>query len=104
MQTTFCKETSRHECVKSYAGGGLFCQYKMMQKCWKMIETLAYGYSFESTLSYQMNTNITDALQKCLYPCALDERSINIGRVKHGIAVPIASLPFMHPPALDRGL
>ena len=26
-----------------------FAQYKMMQKSWKMIETLANGYSSEST-------------------------------------------------------
>ena len=25
-----------------------FCQHKMMQKTWKMTETLAYGYSAES--------------------------------------------------------
>ena len=32
-----------------YTAGGLFGQYKMMQKNWKMIETMAYGYSSEST-------------------------------------------------------
>ena len=32
-----------------YAGGGLFGKYKMMQKNWKMTETLAYGYPSEST-------------------------------------------------------
>ena len=26
-----------------------FGQYKMMQKSWNMIETLAHGYSYEST-------------------------------------------------------
>ena len=30
-----------------YAVAGLFCQYEMMQKCWKIIETLARGYSSE---------------------------------------------------------
>ena len=32
-----------------YAVGGYFGQYKMMQKSWKMTETLAYGYLSEST-------------------------------------------------------
>ena len=32
-----------------YAGGGLFYQYKMMQKTLKMTETLANWYSSEST-------------------------------------------------------
>ena len=31
------------------AAGGLFGQYKMMQKSWQMTETLANGYSSEST-------------------------------------------------------
>ena len=33
----------------SYAAGGKFGKYKMVQKTWKMAETLAYGYSSEST-------------------------------------------------------
>ena len=32
-----------------YAAGGRFGQYEMMQKPWKMTETLASGYSSEST-------------------------------------------------------
>ena len=33
-----------------YVAGGWFCHYKMMPiKNWKMIETLAPGYSYEST-------------------------------------------------------
>ena len=32
-----------------YAAGGLFCQYKMMQKNEKVTKTLAHGYSSEST-------------------------------------------------------
>ena len=35
--------------LNPYAGGGLFGQYKMMQKKGKVTETLAYGYSYEST-------------------------------------------------------
>ena len=31
------------------AASGYFCQYKMMQNTWEMAETLAYGYSSEST-------------------------------------------------------
>ena len=34
--------------IYPYAAGGLFCQYKMMQKTLKMTETMAYGYSSES--------------------------------------------------------
>ena len=32
-----------------FAAGGKFSQYKIMQKGWKMTETLANGYSSEST-------------------------------------------------------
>ena len=32
-----------------YAAGGKLSQYKMMQKTWRMTETLANGYSSEST-------------------------------------------------------
>ena len=32
--------------INSYAAGGYFYQYKMMQKSWKMTETLTYGYSY----------------------------------------------------------
>ena len=40
-----------HTCrpINSYAADGYFGQYKMMQKSWKMIETLANGYSSERT-------------------------------------------------------
>ena len=34
--------------VNPYAADGYFGQYKMMLKTWKMTETLAYGYSYES--------------------------------------------------------
>ena len=43
-----------------YAAGGLFGQYQMMQKSWKMTETLAHGYSYVSTqqeLSYEYQYN-----------------------------------------------
>ena len=36
-----------------YAAGGLFGQYKLVQKICKMTETLAYGYSSESINEYQ---------------------------------------------------
>ena len=32
-----------------YAAGGYFVQYKNMLKSWKMTETLANGYSYESS-------------------------------------------------------
>ena len=60
-------------------------QYKIMQKTWKIIETLAYGYSSESTwweLSYEcQHDRVSDVFQKYLHPCSLDESSLSIGRV-----------------------
>ena len=35
--------------INPYAAGGYFGRYKMMQKSWKITETLANGYSSEST-------------------------------------------------------
>ena len=35
--------------INPYAADGYFGQYNMIQKNWKMIETLANGYSSEST-------------------------------------------------------
>ena len=35
--------------LNPYAAGCYFGQYKMMQKPWKMTETLAYAYKSEST-------------------------------------------------------
>ena len=35
--------------VNPYAAGGYFDPYEMMQKSWKMTETLTNGYSSEST-------------------------------------------------------
>ena len=36
--------------VNSYAAGGKFGQYKMMQNTWEMSETLAHGYLSECSL------------------------------------------------------
>ena len=47
-----------------------------------MTETLAYGYSSESTqleLSNDYPQGL-DGFQKSLHPCALDESSLSIGR------------------------
>ena len=41
--------------LNPYAAGGLFGHYKMMQKSWKMTETLANGYSSERTQREQSN-------------------------------------------------
>ena len=41
--------------LNPYAAGGYFGQYKMMQKFWEMTETLANGYSSESTQQEQSN-------------------------------------------------
>ena len=50
----------------------------MMEKSWKMTETLAYGYSSES---YLMNTNMTglDGVQIYLRPCSFDGNILSIG-------------------------
>ena len=50
-----------------------------------MTETLAYGYSYESTQrelsnEYQQD-RVSNGFQKSLHSCALDERSLSIGRV-----------------------
>ena len=37
-----------YKCFNPYDAGGLFGQYKMMQNTWRMMETLAHGYSSES--------------------------------------------------------
>ena len=34
---------------QDYAAGGYLGQYKMMQKSWKITETMVNGYSYEST-------------------------------------------------------
>ena len=41
--------------INPYAACGFFGHHKMMQKTWKMTETLAYGYSSESTLRELFN-------------------------------------------------
>ena len=35
--------------INPYAAGGKFGKYRLMQKIWKMTETMAYGYSYESS-------------------------------------------------------
>ena len=44
-----CEHFLIHYMVNPYAAGGLFGQNNMMQKSRKMTETLANGYSYEST-------------------------------------------------------
>ena len=44
----FCRWYA-HLNINPYAAGGEFGQFKMMQKTWKMTETLAHGYSSKST-------------------------------------------------------
>ena len=59
---------------------------KLYKKNLKMTETLANGYSSESTRRELSNvyTNMTGFgwFSKILCPCALDESSLSIGRVK----------------------
>ena len=42
-------EAATGDCVNPYAAGGLFGKYKIMRKSWEMAQTLANGYSSEST-------------------------------------------------------
>ena len=50
-----------------------------------MIETLAHGYSYESTQRELSNmTGFLDVIQKSLNSCALNESSLSIGRVDIG--------------------
>ena len=50
-----------------------------------MIETLAHGYSSESTQQVLFNEYQHDrfwmSFQKSMYPCPLEESSLGIGRV-----------------------
>ena len=58
-----------------------------------MTETLAYGYSFESTqreLSNEYPTNKTGL--RSLRHCALDESRLSIGRVKFQVPVIVCML------------
>ena len=52
---------------------------------WKMTETLAYRYSFESTQRELSNEYQYDrdcmVFENKLHPCALDESNLSIGRV-----------------------
>ena len=43
------REWLKYGLINPYAAGGYFGRYKMIQKSWKMTETLANGYSSEST-------------------------------------------------------
>ena len=60
----------------------------MMQNTWKMTETLAHGYSSESTLRELSMQWIAlwqglDDFQKSLPPCVLDESSLSIRRLRN---------------------
>ena len=61
----FVHKKSTTHLIKSYAAGGHFGQYNMMLKSLK-------------------NSNMTslNGSQKPLRPCALDESSLSIGRIK----------------------
>ena len=78
--------------VNPYAAGGYFDKYKMMQKTWKLTETLANGYSSERTQwelsnEYQLD-RVEVVFQKSLHPCALDESRLSIRRVN--LFIPVA--------------
>ena len=80
----------------------------MMQKTWKMTETLANGYSYESTQQELSNEyqhdRVSMVFEKYLRLCALDERSLSIRRVKSCIKPSqclIFQARFPSPPAMD---
>ena len=56
-----------------------------MQNSREMTETLAHGYSSESTprelFNEYQHDRVLDGVQKSLHPCALDVSIISIGRV-----------------------
>ena len=52
--------------INPYAASGHFGHYKIMQKSWKMIETLAHGYSSESTQQELSNEQLHDRVQMIL--------------------------------------
>ena len=60
---------------------------KNAKRNWKMTETLANGYLYERTQRDRSNECQLDRVlvifQKSLLPCALDESSLSIERVKH---------------------
>ena len=74
------------QALNPYAAGDEFGQYKMMQKNnWKMTDTLAHGYSSESTQQEYKWIPIwqgLDGFQKHLHHCALDESGLSIDRVE----------------------
>ena len=49
--------------INPYAAGGWFGQYKIMQNIWKMTETLANGYSYESAQRELSNEYQHDRVQ-----------------------------------------
>ena len=54
----------------------------------KMTETLAYGYSSESTQrALSSEYQGSDDFQKSLHLCAIDKSSLNIGRVNASVIV-----------------
>ena len=62
--------------INPYAAGEWFSQdYRNMKKTtWEMIETLAYGYTSESTqreLSNKYQRDQIEMVFKSFYPCAL---------------------------------
>ena len=75
-----------------------------------MAETLAYGYSYESTQQelsneYQQDRVLND-FQKSLHSCALDEISLSIGRVNLKEHLKVKVFPFivLYPPNCSQDL
>ena len=68
------------------AADGEFGLYNMMQKNWKMTETLTCGYSYDSTQRDISNEYQHDRVYmfflNCLYFSTMDENSLSMERVK----------------------
>ena len=72
-----------------------------------MTETLANGYLFERTQRELSNEyqhdRVSMVFNKSLYPCALYESSLSIGRVKCA-AIEVTKMPLSSPGALEFGI
>ena len=68
--------------VNTNAAGGLFDKYEIMQKTWKMTETLAHMVTQLRAIQWIPTWTGLDGFQRSLHPCIWGKLSLNIGRVK----------------------
>ena len=80
-----------------YAAGGWFGQYKMMQKRWKRTETLAFGFSFESTQLELSNEYQHDRAEMVYKGLCLLKLLTKIALALEGLSVPPWVVIFKEP-------